>query len=296
MTLPPALAGTVEWLAEGVGLLKPPETYASGAASLVLDEGADVVLVDAGLPPDVRRSFSPHVEVCLLTHCHVAHAHGARDFREVWAPREEANALHSADDFLTTYDVARRDRDVVASAIRKDGYEPAAVHKRLQPGGILRVGKAEWHLMRAAGHSPGMLALLDPKRHILFVADLDSESSAWYGFPNSDPSTLEHTANALAEVPVAILASSHGPVRKRGIKPMFRQISESIRERDRKILAALERPRSLEELTELGVCSGKPHTPIARYHERIMVEKHLARLMERDFAAARQDGRFQRVG
>jgi len=132
-------------------------------------------------------------------------------------------------------------------------------------------------------------------RHILFAADVGADDAPWYGYPTSDPSELERTASTLADVPVAILVSSHAEPRKRGIKPLFRQMADTIRERDRKILAALEHPRSLDELADMGLCMGKPATPIARYHERVMVEKHLARLMEKDFAAARQDGRFQRV-
>lgn len=295
MPLPPEVAATVEWVAEGVGLVAPPEGY-PGAQSLVLDEGGDVVLVDAGLPAAIRRKLAPHVDVCLLTHCHVAHAHGARDFREVWAPKAEAKAMMGAEDFLQTYGVARRDHDTVASAIRKAGYEPSPVHKQFQAGGILKLDRHEWHLLPAPGHSPGMVALLDPERHILFAGDLDGEGPAWYGYPTSDPSDLERTASSLADVPVALLLTSHAKPRKRGIKPLFREMAESIRERDRRILQALEAPKTLDDLTDLGIWSGtKPSTPIVRYHERIMVEKHLARLLEKDFAAARQDGRFQKL-
>lgn len=294
MPLPPELAKTLTWVADGVGLLACPPDH-PGANSLVLDEGKEVVLVDAGLPPALRRKLAPHVDVCVLTHCHVAHSHGARDFRNVWAPKAEARALLGADDFLTAYEVARRDRDLVASAIRKAGYEPAPVARELRAGGILKLDRSEWQLLAAPGHSPGMLALLDPKRHILFAADVGADDQPWYGYPASDPSELERTATMLADVPVAILVGSHAEPRKRGIKPLFRSMAETIRERDRKILAALETPKSLDELAEVGLCLGKPATPIARYHERIMVEKHLARLMEKDFAGARQDGRFQRL-
>ena len=296
MPLPPEVSALVSWVADGVGLVAPPEGH-PGATSLLLDEGGDVLLVDAGLPAPLRRKLAPHVDVCLLTHCHVAHAHGAHDFREVWAPREEARAMQGVDDFLQTYEVNRRDRDLVAGALRKGGYEPSPVHKQLRPGGILKLDKHEWHLLGVPGHSRGMLALLDPERHYLFAGDLDGENPAWYGYPASDPSDLERTASMLADVPVALLMTSHCPPRRRGIKPLFRQMAESIRERDRRILAALEHPRSLDELADLGLCAGvKPPTPVARYHERVMVEKHLARLMEKDFAAARQDGRFQRTG
>ncbi|MEA3200362.1 MAG: hypothetical protein QOE90_1790 [Thermoplasmata archaeon] len=295
MPLPPDLAKTLAWVAPGVGLVACPPDHA-GANALVLDEGNEVVLVDAGLPPALRRKLAPHVDLCVLTHCHVAHSHGARDFREVWAPKAEARAMLGPEDYLQTYEVSRRDRDTVASAIRKGGYEAAHVARELRPGGLIKLDKSEWQLLHAPGHSAGMIALLDAERHILFAADVGADDQPWYGYPASDPSDLERTASMLADVPVAILVSSHAEPRKRGIKPLFRGMAEAIRERDRRVLAALEHPRSLDELADLGICMGKPTTPLARYHERVMVEKHLARLLEKDFAMARQDGRFMRVG
>ncbi len=284
----------IKWVADGVGLVHPPDGW-GGATSLLIDEGGDVVLVDTGLPMDVRRKLAPHVDVCLLSHCHVPHALGAGDFREVWAPREEAAAMRGAEDFLATYGVDRRDFDVVGSGIRKAGYKPSPVHKPYRPDGILRFEKSEWHLIGIPGHSHGMMALLEPKRHILFAADLDGLHPPWYGYPSSDPTEFEATATRLVDVPVAILLTSHAPPRTRGIKPMFRAVAETIRERDRTILAALQKPLTLDELTDQGLISGKPKSPLARYHERVMVEKHLARLLEKDYAMARQDGRFMRL-
>lgn len=293
MALPKDLV-PIEWAADGVGLIAPPAGY-PGATSLVLDEGSDVVLVDAGLDPGTRRKLAPHVDVCLLTHCHAPHAHGARDFREVWAPKQEARAMGGAEDFLQTYGVGRRDHDLVATYLRKTGFEPSPVHKQFRAGGLLKLEKSEWRLLPAPGHSPGMVALLDDERHILFAGDLDGEGAPWYGFPTSDPSELERTATTLAEVPVAILLTSHQPPRKRGIKPLFRGMAEAIRDRDHKVLDALETPRTLDELTDMGVLGVKPTDALDRYHLRVMVEKHLARLLEKEFVAARQDGRFMRV-
>lgn len=295
MALPKPFDVPVEWVADGVGVLAPPDGY-PGARSVILDEGGDVLLVDAGLDPATRRKLSPHVDVCLLTHAHVLHAHGAGDFREVWAPKLEAKALASVEDYLHAYGVGRRDHDVVASGIRKAGYAPSPVHKAFSPGGLLKLERSEWRILAAPGHSPGHVALLDEKRHILVAGDYDGESPPWYGYPASDPSDLERTASTLADTPVAILLSGHAAPRKRGIKPLFRQMAEAVRERDRTVLAAMDHPRTLDELTDLGLLGlPKPKDPLDRYHQRVMVEKHLARLMERDFAAARQDGRFMRI-
>lgn len=295
MPLPPDLGVPIERVADGVGLIVPPEGY-PGAASMVLDEGNEVILVDAGLDPATRRKLAPHVDVCILTHCHAPHAHGAADFREVWAPKAEARALGGIEDFLQTYGVARRDHDLMVSGLRKTGYEPSPVHRAFRPGGIIKLDKSEWRILATPGHSQGHIALLDDARHILFAGDMDGEGAPWYGYPTSDPSELERTAAMLADVPVAILVTSHRPPRKRGIKPLFRGMAESIRERDRAILQALETPRTLDELTDMALLGAKATDPVERYHQRVMVEKHMARLMEKDFAAARQDGRFMRTG
>ena len=292
--LPAEATKGVTWLMDGVGLLAPAAGHA-GASSLLLADGDDVVLVDAGLAPDQRQALAPHVTVCLLTHCHVAHACGAHDFQEVWAPREEAQALRSLDDFLITYGIARRDRDLVAGAVQKAGYAPAQVKKRIKPGSLLRVGGHEWQLMGAPGHSPGMLALHDADRHVVFAADLDGDGPPWYGLPSSDPSDLERTLGTLADIPTALYVTSHGQPRKRGIKPMLRGMADAIRERDRQVLQALDHPKTLDELAEMGLFLGRTTDALKRYHERVMVEKHLGRLLEKDFAHARQDGRFQRI-
>ncbi|HVM45262.1 MAG TPA: MBL fold metallo-hydrolase, partial [Candidatus Thermoplasmatota archaeon] len=197
--------------------------------------------------------------------------------------------------FLTTYGVGRRDHDLVAGHLRRSGYEPSPVHRQFRAGGLLKLERSEWRILAAPGHSQGMVALLDDDRHILFAGDLDGEGPPWYGYPTSDPSELERTASMLADVPVALLLTSHQPPRKRGIKPLFRGMAEAIRERDRQVLAALETPHTLDELTDAGVLGVKATDPLERYHQRVMVEKHLARLLEREFVAARQDGRFMRV-
>lgn len=294
MPLPPEATRGVQWLADGIGLLPPAEGQ-HGPASLLLTAGDDVVLVDAGLPAEQRRALAPHVTVCLLTHCHVAHAKGARDFREVWAPREEADAMRSIEDYLGTYHVGRRDRDLVAAGVRKAGYEPAPIHKRLRAGSVITLDGQEWHVLAAPGHSQGLIALHEPKRHFVFAADLDGEGPPWYGWPSSDPSELERTYTMLSEIPTAVYATSRGQPRRRGIKPMLRALAESIRERDRLLLTALEVPRGLDDLSEMGMFLGKSQDALHRYHERVMVEKHLSRLLEKDFAHARQDGRFQRI-
>jgi len=291
MPLPDEVAKRVEWLVDGVGVVAPPQGH-PGATSMLIDDG-DVVLIDAGLAPAQSRALAPHVDLVVLSHCHARHTLAAVDFDAVWAPREEAAALEGVQSYLDTYGVAASDQDIVAGDLRRIGYKASQLTKKIDEGGILRLGSYEWHFLATPGHSPGHLSFLEPERHILFAGDLDA-APPWYGLPASDPTELERTAMALVDVPVAHLVLSHEAPMRRGIKPMFRDMAETIHHRDRLIHGLLERPHSLDELASAGHLSGtKPATELERYHEHIMVEKHLARLLERDFVHARQDGRFE---
>lgn len=291
--LPADVAKSLQWVADGVALVEPTPGH-GGAASVLIDDG-DVVLLDAGLAPPQRRALAPHVDVCILTHTHLPYSAGVADFHEAWVPRAEQRALRSADDYCEVHHVARRDRAVVTEWLAKSGFEPASPRKAYRPGGLIQLGRHEWRLLAAPGHSPGMTLLLDPKRHILYAADLDT-ADPWYGWPSSDLDELEQTANALAEVDVAILLGAHAPPRRRGIRQMFRAAAARIQERDRRVFAALREPHTLDELVSHAPVSGRaPTTPIEQYFERVMTEKHLLRLLSKDHVAARQDGRYERL-
>ncbi|MHB8606156.1 MAG: MBL fold metallo-hydrolase [Thermoplasmatota archaeon] len=303
MPLPPDVRDKLEWVADGVALVTPTPGW-HGANSMLIDEG-DVVLVDAGLPPGLRHLLAPHVDVCILTHTQPAHVVGARDFREVWAPFEEGRALASVEGFCDAMGVARRDRETIAPWLTKAGFAATDVAKTYRAGGILAFEKSEWHFIAAHGHSPGLTLLLDKKRHILFGADIEGVPAAgggdarvpWYGFPSCDLDEYERAVLRLADVDVALLLSSHAPARKRGIRPLFRGVADEIARRDKAVLAALSEPRTLDELVDAGLLQGAAATasPLDRYHERVMVEKHIGRLLARDYAAARQDGRYERL-
>ncbi len=294
-TLPPDVAKTLKWVADGVAVIEPPPGEA-GATSMLIEDG-DVVLVDAGIGAREREMLRPHVDVLILTHCHPRHVRGVSDFAEVWAPRAEARALRGPADFCETFGVSRRDGDLVMEWLEAREFGTANVRKAYRPGGLVKLDRHEWRLLAAPGHSPGLTLLHDPKRHILYCSDLDgSEHSTWYGWPASDIDDLETTALDLAKVDVAILVGAHAPPRRRGIRPMFRSIAQKIQDRERRLLQTLRDPLTLDEIVaRIQMGDHQPTTPIDHYFERVMAEKHLHRLLAKEHVGARQDGRYEWV-
>lgn len=293
MLPPDVLAGLTQ--VDDEVYLVPADAPGATHAMLVVD--GDTMLVDAGISDAWAKKLAPHVDVCVLTHCHAEPARAASRFRHVWAPRAEARALRSAADYVETYGIASRDRTTVERHLQAVGWSPLAPERSYRPGGVLDLGKTRWELHAAPGHSPGLTLLLEPTRHYLFASDLDGGDDALYGYPTADVDALVETFEKLATVDVAVLMGAREAPRKRGIRQMLRDKAAGIKDRDLRIVGLLQNPRTLEELVELAPLTGKAAiaTPMGRYVERVMVEKHLGRLIERDHAMARQDGRFMRV-
>jgi len=292
--LPESVEKSLTWVADGVAVVPAPAGRFSGAGLLIAD--GDTVLVDAGMLPETRAQLAPHVDVCILTSCGLPQMLGAADFRTVWAPRAEARALLSEDHFMDTRGVAAADRAVVRKHLEHARYRPARYAKTYRPGGLLALQSSEWSFVPAAGPSPGTTLLLDPKRHILFAGPFDlADEGPWYGWPDIDLEAYEQTLERLLEIDVAVWVPTRGEPRRRGIRPALRSWREAIDRRDDKLTSLLATPHALDELVRKAAITGRPsEAAIDRYHERIMIEKHLARLLERQIVRARQDGRYVR--
>ncbi|HLE97486.1 MAG TPA: MBL fold metallo-hydrolase [Candidatus Thermoplasmatota archaeon] len=294
MSLPPDVVAGFTKLDEQVWLV--PGAEHGGLNAMLVDDG-EVVLFDAGLPDALARRLAPHVDLCVLTHCPFEVAQGARHFREVWAPHAEARALLSLHDHLEVYGVGSRDRALVESTLQRAGWAPRPPDKRYRVGGMVQLDTTRWQMVPAPGHTPGLTLFLEPKRHVLFASDLDGAEDRLYGWPASDLDELAKTFDSMAELDVALLVGSRAEPRKRGIRPLLREKAAELRARDLVVLQRLDHPRTPEDLALTGLFTtvDRLADPMARYVERVMVEKHVARLIERNLVMARQDGRYQRV-
>ncbi|MHB8586286.1 MAG: MBL fold metallo-hydrolase [Thermoplasmatota archaeon] len=292
--LPPGAGRFVAWIDEGVGLVDGGE---GGASSLVINDG-DVIVVDAGMPDAAAKELAPHTSVMLLSHAHPRHTRQAKQFSRVWAPKAEINAFRDAEGLLEILGIARQDREIVRGWFEKSGWAPLRIDKTVHPGTVLILPRTEWRVVPTPGHSPGLFALYEPRRRILFAPDLpEAETPAAYAWPSADLDEVESSMARLAELDVELLVTSHGPPRRRGVRQVLRDLPALLRRRDAEFYEVLETPRSVAELVDLGKIQGPlaKTDPMGRYFERVMVEKHMGRLLARGLAFARQDGKYQQA-
>lgn len=134
------------------------------------------------------------------------------------------------------------------------------------------------------------------EQKVLFGGDVDlTPFGPFYGNPEADPYLFEKEIDKLLNLDFEVFVSAHS-------KPIFGKeeavskivkFKNKIKEREDKILALLEEPKSIDEIVELSPIYGKK--PYAKemldFFEKVMVEKHIKKL-EREGKVREENGKY----
>jgi ribonuclease/clavin/mitogillin len=115
----------------------------------------------------------------------------------------------------------------------------------------LTVGGALVRALHTPGHSPGHLCFHLPEEGVLLAGDLVAGSgSVWVGLPEGDVGDYLASLDRIAALQgLRRLGPGHGAVLDEPYQRLA-ELREHRLERERQVLAALERPRSLGELRD----------------------------------------------
>ncbi|MFJ2628303.1 MBL fold metallo-hydrolase [Streptomyces sp. NPDC087532] len=183
-------------------------------ANTLLLPGRQPALVDSGFvghaeeTADWARAHAGDVHLVVNTHWHSDHVGGNALLQArgagIAAGAPEAEAI------------SRRDPGCCAAEYLDQPVAPYTVDVPLDDGQILRLGEADWEVIRTPGHTPGHLALWQPEERLLVVGDALSDYDV--GWVNLALDGLDAATTALAslkrmaELSPRVLLPSHGPV------------------------------------------------------------------------------------
>ncbi|MFI0454499.1 MBL fold metallo-hydrolase [Actinomadura sp. 6N118] len=93
---------------------------------------------------------------------------------------------------------------------------PYTVDEPLADGQVLRLGDADWQIVRTPGHTPGHLSLWQPEERLLVVGDaLSDYDVGWVNLALDGPeagATALASLHRLADLGPRVLLPAHGPI------------------------------------------------------------------------------------
>jgi glyoxylase-like metal-dependent hydrolase (beta-lactamase superfamily II) len=251
--------------------------------------GEQEVLIDAGCGQQRLRAvlerWSP--DTVIISHSHPDHVSGLwqvdRDACTVFSP------VQSRADFwrlgpLSVRFVGPELAEVwIAYITRFTGVRETSSGAHFAHGHRFDLGRVQLEAVHAPGHLDDHYILFEPVHGVALTFDIDlTPFGPWYGHHESDIDQTLSSIRKVAELEPRVLVSSH-----RGIFTGHEQIQQRLRayariveQRDRRILALLQQPRTIDELVdERPIYRDHSYAPlILRYWEGNMIGKHLERM------------------
>lgn len=279
----------IEEVASGLFLVHAPREGRIPYAHSMLVTGETDILIDTGLGEELlgRLRRARNIGLVINSHYHRDHNSGNWLFKDVPVKihRLDAPMLNSLDIYFRQMGVTGR-KD--AAQIRKFTLEfiPHVQGPRagtFEDGDVFDHGGPGLQVVHLPGHSPGHCGFYEPAGRVLFSADICPDSfGPWYGHACASVEDFERSIDRIISLDPKVMLTAHTPPLRENIAGDLRRYKERVGERDRAILALLDRPRTLGELLEAhpiyGSFGGALKLPFS-FWEETMVSKHLEALL-----------------
>ncbi|MDW7652152.1 MAG: MBL fold metallo-hydrolase, partial [Bacillota bacterium] len=241
-------------------------------------------LIDSAAGDECLEPVLGRVDVLVNSHFHPDHVRGNDRFGEaqILCHEDDRPALVSYDEMLRYTGYDRFTPEEIATFMPLLDHRPSRVDKSYSDGDILDFGRTKLRVIHAPGHTPGHCCFYEEKTGLMFGADIDlTRFGPWYAHEYSNLETFRETMEKITGINPAIFVSGHEDacVRDNVIKRL-KDYAATFAERDDKILRALHKPHTLDELAARQLIYPRHPQPklLFYYFERQMIKKHLQTL------------------
>ncbi len=249
----------------------------------------------------IRLRAEQGVKVVWLSHWHEDHFMHLDLFDDLpfWISASDTPPLADISIFLQWYGFSAEERLFWGPLLRDQfHFHPRRPARCLIGGESITLGELTVDVIATPGHTPGHLAFLFREPSVLFAGDYDlTPFGPWYGDLFSDIDETRASVERLRKIPARTVLTGHeSGVFEHPSEELWQCYCAVITERERKLLAALEEPRSLEQLADAWIIYGKPREPKAffAFGERVHMKKHLDHLQKRGIVV-HEKGRYRRT-
>jgi len=213
---------TTQQIRADLYLITEPHYYWYNRANLWLIKGqTQDLLIDTGLGvSSLRQHIATLIDKPLLaiaSHVHFDHAGGMHEFEHRAIHAAEAEALRTGDDYaaLCAPEQGWVHEDHFAQwpsagfTVEQYTLTPAEPTRILQAGDVLDLGDRALEVLHLPGHSPGCIALYDPRSQELFSGDVIYDGELLDELHCSHIPTYIATYERLQKLPVETVYPGH---------------------------------------------------------------------------------------
>lgn len=267
-----------------VYLIEPPNGGKFPHCYCVYVNGETRTLIDTSCGADNLLALKQRgVDRIINTHFHEDHIYNNYQFplAQVWAHGLDAPAIRSLDVFVDCYGDLFGGKQVGREFIEAITLQPSPVHRELMNDEMLDLGP--WHLqvIHTPGHTPGHIALWEDKYGVLLSADIDlSGFGPWYGHLCSNITDFLNSIELCRKIKPRTLISSHKGLIDQDIDRRLVAYRDIILHKEEQVLAALQEPRTFEQLVTRQIFYGQRLKLDGLYlwFEKLAIYQHLLRL------------------
>lgn len=264
-------------------------------------EGAGVLIDPASSREKLLRlRTESEVKMVWLSHWHEDHFMHLDLFDDLplWISPRDAPPLADLDVLMTWYGQNEEERLVWRPLfLEQFHFRPRKPARHLLDGETIRLGDLSVEVIATPGHTPGHLSFFFPEESALFVGDYDLTSfGPWYGDLYSGIDETRNSINCLHEIRANVVLTGH----ETGVffsppDELWRRYASVITEREDKLLALLETPKTLEEIVAACIIYGRAREPKSffAFGERVHMMKHLEHLQKRGVIFS-EHGRYRK--
>jgi hydroxyacylglutathione hydrolase len=231
------------------------------------------------------KEFNP--DIAIISHYHSDHASWGSQVLEhthadLFIPHEEERYFRDFDHALNS-SMGGGEAAVVMKDFAREllSHEPIDAYITYDSPCSFIFGDISLECIRSAGHSPGHTSFYLPEHKILFTSDMGIDRlGPWYGWRNCSIEDLVDSILSLRSLEVNLLLTSHGGIITRDIKERWDKALIHILDREQRIIQALEKGLSREEIISQGVCfpskdkMGEPMKSFLTLWDSVMFDHH----------------------
>ncbi|MFX0093898.1 MAG: MBL fold metallo-hydrolase [Candidatus Hodarchaeota archaeon] len=256
---------------------------------LILEEKNRAILIDTGCGSHIIKELKRKYSITLIinSHTHPDHSAGNWLFENeeipIYVPEEKfntsGNIIALSERFTEPGTLAEYWRHFASESL---GFRDCKPTHSFNKDSVFEFGNVVLQPIHTPGHTVDHYCFYEPNKEILFSFDYDLTTfGPWYGHRESNIPDFKQSIEKLKGLNARVLISGHKGIVKENIQEQLEQFRNKFDERDRKILALLQKSeKTLDQLVDCApIYRQFPYAePLLRYWEGQMVLKHLEEL------------------